>query len=232
MKVLVLGGSPRQKDSYQVCEEIKTLLNKQLAEEVAFEYVRLAKLNIGECYGCELCLTKGENFCPLKDELSGLVEKMKAADGLIFASPVYAYQVTGSFKKVVDRLSYLFHRPELIGKPVLTLVTSAGGGIRPTQKYLRLVACGWGCSLSEQIAVVSTRYFKDRWGKGLQDPTYVKKMQKQLNGCVKNFAQTLRQVQSGIMPVPSLYEVYLFHGLKSKSYTSEVDAAFWKKKGW
>ncbi|MCY6483963.1 NAD(P)H-dependent oxidoreductase [Clostridium aestuarii] len=31
------------------------------------------------------------------------------ADGIIFASPVYACQITGAFKRVIERFSYLFH---------------------------------------------------------------------------------------------------------------------------
>lgn len=232
MKILVLIGSPRQKDSYQICEEIRDIIQKQMDTEVAFEYVRLNKLSVGECKGCEQCLLKGEQYCPMQDDSSDLVKRMIASDGIIFSSPVYACQVTASFKKIVDRLSYLFHRPELIGKPALTVVTSAGGGIRPTAKYLKLVACGWGCYLAGQINIISTRYFAGRWGVKQEDSAYREKNQQKIKKSVTQFVEALNEGKSGIKHRPTVYEVYMFHGLRSKAYTSSADYAFWKQNGW
>lgn len=227
MKILVLLGSPRKKDSYKIIEQVEERMKQK--GEVDFEYIRLNKLHIEECKGCELCFVKGEAHCPLKDELGLLVQKLKEADGIIFTTPVYACHITGSFKKVVDRLSYLFHRPEFIGKPALSIVTTAGGGIGPTSKYLKMLACGWGCNLVGQINLVTPRYFKGRWQEAFYSPKYRAKMDSHINKQVEVFCKVLENKE---LPKPSFYDIYLFNGLKSKTYTSKVDYDFWAEKGW
>lgn len=45
----------------------------------------------------------------------------------------------------------------------MTILTTAGGGIKATNRYLKLVAQGWGCQLVGQLQVACTRYFDGRW---------------------------------------------------------------------
>lgn len=232
MKIAILMGSPRKKDSYKVCETIKEEISKYLGEQVEVDYIMLNQLDIKECKGCEQCLIKGEQYCPIKDDLQELVHKMTEADGIILASPVYACQVTGSLKKVVDRLSYLFHRPQLVAKPIITVVTSAGGGIKPTQDYLKLVANGWGGHLVGEIKVVSPRYFEKRWGSTGIDKKYRNKISHQIEGVSHQFAEYMKKKRNGESLKPSLYDVFLFNGLKSKTYTSKADYDYWNEKGW
>lgn len=232
MKIVVLMGSPRKKDGYKVCEKVRESLEKKVGKALEFEYIMLKKLNLEECRGCELCLTKGEKFCPIKDEASMLVEKMKAADGLILLSPVYACQVSATFKKMVDRLSYLFHRPELVEKPVITILTTAGGGIKATNSYLKLVAQGWGCQLVGSIQVACTRYFDGRWECPKADERYQQQVNAKIEKLTSKWAVEMNNRKKGILPKPSLYEVYMFSAMRSKIYTSKADFAYWTEKGW
>lgn len=48
------------------------------------------------CLVCRRCFDVGEGFCPLKDELLSIREKLNKADGVILASPVY---VEGAYFK-------------------------------------------------------------------------------------------------------------------------------------
>lgn len=232
MKILVLVGSPRKKDGYKVCEKVRESLQKKVGEALEFEYVMLRNMKLEECRGCELCLTKGEQYCPIKDEASILVEKMKAADGLILLSPVYACQVSATFKKMVDRLSYLFHRPELVAKPVVTILTTAGGGIKATNDYLKLVAQGWGCQLIGSLQVACTRYFDGRWECPKADEWYQTKVDEKIEKLTAKWALEMKNRQKGILPKPSLYDVYMFSAMRSKIYTSKADYAYWESKGW
>lgn len=227
MKVLVIMGSPRKKDGYQVCQMIEEKLNG--LQKVEFEYVNVNKLQIGECKGCEQCLLKGEGSCPLKDDAELLRKKMQEADGILFNSPVYACHVTASLKKVIDRFSYLFHRPELIGKPAITVVTTAGGGAKVTTKYLKMTAIGWGCQCVGNIEVVGPMMFEGRWGGQYANEKYKTKKDKQIDQVTHEFYRALTQEQ---LPKPSFYEIYMFNGLKSKTITSKADYAYWESKGW
>lgn len=226
-KIVVLLGSPRKKDGYAVCQILEEKMKRK--GEVSFEYIHVSHLNIQECKGCELCLIKGENFCPLEDDLNSVRQKLQKADGIIFNSPVYACHITGSLKKTVDRLSYLFHRPELIGKPALTLVTTAGGGIKDTKKYLKMIAVGWGCYFIGSIEVVASQFFEKRWVSSFFSPGYVTKMNKELEQKAESFYEAM---ESDYLPVPKLYDIYMFSGLKSKTYTSKADYTYWKDRGW
>ncbi len=225
MKIIVLMGSPRKKDSLSACKVIEEAMNE--SRHVEFEYVYLKDINIADCRGCDQCFQKGEQFCPIKDDAIQVRQKLVEADGIIFASPVYAYQVTGSFKRFVDRLSFMFHRPELIGKPALTLVTTGGGGQKHVTKYLKMTACGWGCNLTGCIEVISYMYTKVNNKFYSQD--YFDKKNKELKIKAESM---LAAIVSKKLKVPSYYDIYMFCGMKSKTYTSDTDFRYWQSKGW
>ena len=227
MKVVVLLGSPRKKDGYRVCQMIEEKMRQK--GDTAFEYIHLSSLHIEECRGCSLCFSKGEAFCPLKDELMELRKKLREADGIIFSSPVYACHVTGSFKKVVDRLAFLFHRPELTGKPALILATTAGGGLKDTMKYLKLVAVGWGCQLVGSLAIISSLFFEQKKDILFFNPKYKVKMTDTLYRSAEKFYEAINSSE----PIePTFYDLFMFNGLRSKTYISEADYTYWKDKGW
>ena len=48
---------------------------------------------------------------------------MDAADGIIFASPVYVNDVSGIAKTWIDRLAYVCHRPAFAGKCAYLIAT-------------------------------------------------------------------------------------------------------------
>lgn len=54
------------------------------------------------CQGCHQCKTKTE-ACVLKDDLTPALEDLKKSDILVFASPIYFWDVTGQFKSFFDR---------------------------------------------------------------------------------------------------------------------------------
>ena len=224
MNIAVLSGSPRRKDSYSVIKRIEEKMNA--TGDVAFEYLKINEYNVKECLGCLQCIIKSEKLCPLKDDVSAILDKLKKADGLIFASPVYAISITGTMKKLVDRLSYVFHRPELILKPALTVVTTYGGGVRPTQKYLKMMATGWGCNYKGDLSVASPRYFENS---EYYSQKYKREIDSKINTLANRFYQSVVEKNR---PVPSFYELYLFQGFKGKSYASKADYDFWKERNW
>ena len=230
MKIAVLMGSPRKKDSYRICQLIERSFSPQ--SEVEFDYLFLKDYNIEECRGCGQCFQKGEDRCPCRDDLGKLKEQLLAADGLIFVSPVYACQITGTLKRVLDRLSYLFHRQEFVGIPALTVVTTGGGGQKPAGKYLKMTACGWGCRLAGEISIVSPQFFEARqnpdsaWG-------YNQKYHDSKLLDITNITKTFElAILSKELPVPSFYDIFMFQCLRSKTFLSKADYEFWKQKGW
>jgi len=68
------------------------------------EYFKLKDYNIKECTGCYTCWTKTPGECIYKDDMTILRKKYRAADLVVFASPLYIFNVTGIMKSFMDRL--------------------------------------------------------------------------------------------------------------------------------
>ena len=100
MKVLTIMGSPRKKgNTYKVTRMVEESMMK--VGKVEFEYVFLKDLKLKTCLGCQACFNKGEDLCPLKDDRIMLEEKMHKADGIIFTSPNYVFNVSGLMKNFI-----------------------------------------------------------------------------------------------------------------------------------
>ncbi|MGH4121622.1 MAG: flavodoxin family protein [Clostridium sp.] len=57
--------------------------------------------NISTCTGCEYCIKAG--ICIIQDDITEIINNMKNADGYIFASPSYNYNITAQMKSLLDR---------------------------------------------------------------------------------------------------------------------------------
>lgn len=53
------------------------------------------------CRGCMACVRIKE--CRIKDDMKALHEKMREADGILMASPVYFYDINAQCKTIIDR---------------------------------------------------------------------------------------------------------------------------------
>jgi multimeric flavodoxin WrbA len=123
MQVLAIIGSPRKGHSYRVVEQIERRLTQN--PNLHFEYVFLSQLNLEPCRGCYVCQSRGEQYCPLKDDRAELVARMQQADGVILVSPAYTANVTGLMKNMMDRIAYTAHRPAFLGKPAMLVATAS-----------------------------------------------------------------------------------------------------------
>ena len=231
MKIAVLMGSPRKKDSYRICKEIEQQIESNV-DTVEFDYIFLKDYMIKDCKGCCICFQKSENDCPCRgDDVYSIKERLISADALIIASPVYAYHVTGQLKRFIDRTSYLFHRPELVGKPVIIVVTTDGSGSKQVFDYLKMTVSGWGLDLVGDLQIISPWYFGNREPQGAfnYNPDYFEKNHKKI---VSVSARLLERLKSPGKRIPSFYDIFMFNCLRSKTYTSRADYAYWDQKGW
>ena len=65
------------------------------------ELIRLASLEIKPCNACDVCLK--EERCSIEDDLFPIYLKMKGAEGIILASPVYVGSATALIKALMER---------------------------------------------------------------------------------------------------------------------------------
>lgn len=97
MKILIINGSARKGNTYACVNAFAE--GAKGANEI--EILEADKLNISGCKGCEACgCTKG---CVAKDDSNMVVDKIVAADMVVFASPVYWWGITAQLKTVIDK---------------------------------------------------------------------------------------------------------------------------------
>ncbi len=122
-KVLVLTGSPRPNANSTILAE--QALNGAKAAGAYVELFHLAKMKIGPCIACDGCRRKNGKGCVIKDDMQLLYPKVKAADAIIIAGPVYWFNMSAYTKLFMDRL-YAFGSGEyraLKGKRVGIILT-------------------------------------------------------------------------------------------------------------
>ena len=121
--VLVVMGSPRPRGN-------STLLALEAARGAReagarVETFRLAKMNVGPCLGCDGCRKPGAAGCVRKDDVRLLHPKLRTANALVLAGPVYWFTMGAHLKMFMDRL-YAFgaegYRP-LKGKGIGIILT-------------------------------------------------------------------------------------------------------------
>lgn len=99
-KILVLNGSPREKGNTAALVKQLTIGAKEAGAEV--ESVRLHDLDIHPCDACDSCQGNG-NGCVISDDMQELYPKLRTADVIVIASPVYWFNLTAQTKLCIDR---------------------------------------------------------------------------------------------------------------------------------
>ena len=100
-KILVVMGSPRREGN-------SATLAKRVAEgaEAAgaeVESFYLHSMDIRPCTACDACREDKAKDCVIDDDMRDLYPKLREADGLVIASPVYWFTVSAQTKAFMDR---------------------------------------------------------------------------------------------------------------------------------
>lgn len=152
-EVLVLEGSPRRGGNSQVLMD--AVARGIVRAGGTLERVRIADRQIAPCVGCGGCDKTGH--CVVKDEMTGLYEKIVAARRLLLVSPVYFYSLTAQLKAAVDRGQALWSRKQL-------QVKKGEWREDPDRKgYLVAVAATRGSRVFEG-SILTAKYFFDATG--------------------------------------------------------------------
>lgn len=103
MKTIAIVGSPRKNGNTEIIAR-HTL--KAIEEEgIETELIPLAGLNIQGCNACQACAK--QEACPIDDDVFPIYQKMKAADAIILASPVYYGSATALIKALMERAGFI-----------------------------------------------------------------------------------------------------------------------------
>ena len=209
-KILMINGSARKKNTYNILLQMAQLLK---ARGIESEILNIFDYTIRDCEGCDnICIRQGD--CQINDDMPAIMQKILESDGLVLGSPVYLSGVTSRFKAFVDRTNAWFHKPEPAGKPVFFVVTTASTGIKETLHFLDQFATGFGGRKGGFVA---------RQAKNANTPVAEKDLSRFLSLLEKDKKQYR----------PSMNEIVIFEVQKVLALKSEGDdRKFWQKKGW
>lgn len=70
------------------------------------EKISLVDKNIQFCKGCLACQKLGK--CVIKDDVNDIMEKVLNADVVVWATPIYYYEMSGQMKTLIDRMNAMY----------------------------------------------------------------------------------------------------------------------------
>lgn len=218
MKVTAIMGSPHKGNGYKIVQQMEKEL-KSLGE-VDFKYVFLSDIDFRMCKGCFSCISKGEKYCPLKDERENIENEILMSDGIILSSPGYAMNVSGLMKNFIDRFAYSLHRPKFF-KQSLMLIANGGSGVGKTLNALS-VTLG-GSEKVFELAIVATPWEPVK--------SYSEKVEKDMRIGAKKFFASMITKQNKAPGLRNLIWFRIFKKMASLSKeTLPADFEYYKDK--
>ena len=130
-KILVLTASARKGGNTDLlCDEF---IRGAESMGHSVEKMYVAFMQVNGCIGCRACQSNG-GHCVQKDDMALIYEKIKEADVIVFASPVYFYSFNSQLKAMMDRT---FAIEKVISDKTVYLITT---GAAPKKEYMSLIA--------------------------------------------------------------------------------------------
>jgi multimeric flavodoxin WrbA len=132
MKIIGILGSPRKGGNTEILLDVA--LKEAQKNGVLISKIPLREKEIAPCNGCLKCEQTGK--CVIKDDMQDIYKEMLESEGIIWATPVYFWSMSGQTKAAMDRTIALTF-------PKLQLANKIGG--------LIIVAGGRGCMNTANI---------------------------------------------------------------------------------
>ena len=120
MKITVLNGSPRQQNTAAMVDAFAEGA-KAAGHEV--EVIQVGRMKIAGCLACEYCHGKGEGKCIQKDDMEKVMPAYMDCDMIVFASPIYYFDMTAQLSAAIQRVYAIGKPPK--AKAAALLLSSA-----------------------------------------------------------------------------------------------------------
>lgn len=118
--VLILSTSPRKGGNSDLLAD--AFLDGAVKVGHQAEKISLHNKEIHFCRGCMAC--QQTQKCVIKDDVAEILEKLRRADVVVFATPIYYYEMSGQMKTLIDRINPLFPS-EYAFRDIYLLATAA-----------------------------------------------------------------------------------------------------------
>ncbi|BBA52884.1 flavodoxin family protein [Fusobacterium varium] len=102
--VLIISTSPRKKGNSDILAD--EFEKGALKSGHQVKKIVLYNKTISFCKGCLTC--QSTKKCIIKDDANNIIEEMLYADVIVFATPIYFYEMCGQMKTLLDRTNPLF----------------------------------------------------------------------------------------------------------------------------
>ncbi len=102
--ILIVSTSPRVNSNSEALAEAFAKGAREAGHEA--ELISLRGRTVNFCRGCFVCQEKLR--CVIRDDADAICLKALNADVLVFATPIYYYEMSGQLKTLLDRLNPLF----------------------------------------------------------------------------------------------------------------------------
>lgn len=149
-KILILSSSPRKGGNSEILAAFFARGAQDAGHSVETIYLREKKFDF--CKGCLACHKIGH--CVIDDDAIEVAAKMHDADILVFATPIYYYNVSGQLKTILDRANPLYGSGYAFTKAYLLAAASEDapdvveGAVKTVQGW---VDCFGRCTLADTI---------------------------------------------------------------------------------
>ncbi len=103
-KILIISTSPRKGGNSDTLAGEFARGAREAGNQV--EKIELYDKTIGFCKGCLAC--QKTMRCIIRDDADTIAQKMLTADVIVFATPIYYYEMSGQMKTMLDRANPLY----------------------------------------------------------------------------------------------------------------------------
>ena len=121
MKIAILNGSPKVGNTAALVNAFAEGA-KEAGHEV--EILHVGKMKINGCLACEYCHGKSEGTCIQKDDMEKVMPAYKEADMIVYASPIYYFDLTAQLSAAIQRV-YAIGKPAKATKAALLLSSAS-----------------------------------------------------------------------------------------------------------
>lgn len=229
MKVTVINGNLRHGSTWHCMDMLLQELSRY--GDVERTEFFLPKDMPHFCNGCFTCIYKGEEHCPHAGAVQPIAQAMLNADVVILTSPVYAMDISGQMKVLLDHLCYMWmsHRPNpaMFNKIGVTICTTAGAGLKHTEKTLRNSLQFWG---AKRIYSFRNPVAASKWSEVKLEKQ--QRIRRDMAAMADRIAKAVNGAERLSSPLFRSFFLWIMRGMMSKNTWNLHDRKHWEQQGW